>query len=486
MTDVFVPKGIHLLHFQSRFTHGWGLEILCNPNGGPSSKMPDRRKGMKFLSASQRLCQFFTLIFIGVIVSSGVGCTAAEFSQNKSTERGPIESSGQAEPEPSVNPTEPPIVEDESELKPNVIKRIELAVNETKTYLIEGRKGGYFELLGTDDFTNPVSVALLDKKGIDIFDGLDEIFIPTALFPEDGTYRLQISISKYQYEEIPPGKKVAVSFGYKDSFEIPKGSKLNKSKKLGEYDLKIWTATELSTTIFEMRRGRELKAVLIGTSPAAFQIVGDASLWRELSASERRSISRITDKTGDGVPDVILEFFSGGAHCCFSYITFELGKEVKRRPTLDVGHSGVSGTTASDPKRFGLKIYDWNFAYWNTSFAESPAPEVFLVFDSKTGDWRPDFPRMRKPAPSARDLERKAFNARKKMDLEPYTGEDSIRFEDAFWGEMLDLIYAGNETLAWNYFDSVWPKDKPGKAVFRKDFEKKLGESRWLNKSLKK
>ena len=36
------------------------------------------------------------------------------------------------------------------------------------------------------------------------------------------------------------------------------------------------------------------------------------------------------DINGDGIPDLVVEEFSGGAHCCSSYLIFSLGKEFKK------------------------------------------------------------------------------------------------------------------------------------------------------------
>jgi hypothetical protein len=44
---------------------------------------------------------------------------------------------------------------------------------------------------------------------------------------------------------------------------------------------------------------------------------------------------------------------------------------------------------------------------------------------------------------------------------------------------MLDLIYTGNEELAWQFLDLVWPPQKQGKALFIRDFKKKLLESEY-------
>jgi len=48
-----------------------------------------------------------------------------------------------------------------------------------------------------------------------------------------------------------------------------------------------------------------------------------------------------------------------------------------------------------------------------------------------------------------------------------------------FWGPMLDLIYTGHEDLAWQFLDLVWPPQKPGKAIFIRDFKKQLLERQY-------
>ena len=86
---------------------------------------------------------------------------------------------------------------------------------------------------------------------------------------------------------------------------------------------------------------------------------------------------------------------------------------------------------------------------------------------------------MKKAAPSSAVIKQKAAKAKKDIDLTPYTGEENSNFINAFWGEILDLIYSGNETAAWQYFDLVWDKRKPGKEKFKNDFLQKLNESQY-------
>jgi hypothetical protein len=83
---------------------------------------------------------------------------------------------------------------------------------------------------------------------------------------------------------------------------------------------------------------------------------------------------------------------------------------------------------------------------------------------------------MRRPAPPLATLQREARQVRSQLGLKPYRGEDS-GLAVAFWGRMLELLYSGHEPLAWQYFDMVWPARKPGKEIFRADFERQLNQS---------
>ncbi|MFC4427917.1 hypothetical protein [Deinococcus navajonensis] len=86
------------------------------------------------------------------------------------------------------------------------------------------------------------------------------------------------------------------------------------------------------------------------------------------------------DLTGDGVPEVILGQFSGGAHCCFVYSIYSLTTPLRRILYAPTAHSDGFEITQLDgrgPKE--LVTGDWRFAYaYGLSFADSPAlPQVY-------------------------------------------------------------------------------------------------------------
>lgn len=160
-----------------------------------------------------------------------------------------------------------------------------------------------------------------------------------------------------------------------------------------------------------------------------------------------------TDINGDGIPDVIVDYFSGGAHCCSQYAVFSLGKKLKLLDVLYGEHSDFEFKDLDSDGKYEAIGRDWTFAYWNTSFAGSPAPEVILRW--KSGRYR-----------LADDLMRKKYDRDEvmkmaddfKKDILPISEEDgTFHVEPTIWAAMLELIYAGDGELAWEYVDRVWP-----------------------------
>ena len=172
--------------------------------------------------------------------------------------------------------------------------------------------------------------------------------------------------------------------------------------------------------------------------------------------------------TGDGVPGLVISETTGGAHCCYAWRLFRLGPERPEQlgvfdtqnsdvcPLEDVNHDGT-------PE---FRLTDWTFAYWNTSFAESPA---FTVLYRLTGNRYVAAPElMRQPALDDKALSDKA--AAVEMDV-----NDAI--PPALWAGMLDLISTGRASQVAAFLDQAWPKRRKGRARFVKEFTDQLKRS---------
>ena len=88
-----------------------------------------------------------------------------------------------------------------------------------------------------------------------------------------------------------------------------------------------------------------------------------------------------TDITGEGHPDLVVQQYSGGAHCCFHTEIVDLGEQPMR--VLDLPWSNCFGEM-KDLNNDGLPEYvtcDDSFAYYYCSFASSPMVTAVLQYE---------------------------------------------------------------------------------------------------------
>jgi len=159
-------------------------------------------------------------------------------------------------------------------------------------------------------------------------------------------------------------------------------------------------------------------------------------------------------------PLVIATGWSGGAHCCYTLHVLSLAPRV-RHQAIGVDDNDEVGFIAAGDAPPLLQFGDFNFAYWHTSFADSPAPRIILRYDPAARRYAADFPAMHRDAPDAAALKDRAGK----------TGPE-------LWGEMLDLIYTGNAPAARRLLDLAWPSARPGKLRFLACFTRQLRSGR--------
>jgi len=166
----------------------------------------------------------------------------------------------------------------------------------------------------------------------------------------------------------------------------------------------------------------------------------------------------------------------------FSYYVFSIGKEFRFIDKIEARHGGL--VNFKDVNGDGvLKFFghDWTFAYWNTCFAESPAPTIILKY--KEDKYRLDVDLMRKPLPDSEEEKVLAEKLRVDDGWEKKVSwaETDVTPPPEVWRHMLDLIYSGHSDAAWDFLDKVWPKNKSGKEEFLTSFRKQLAKSPYWN-----
>ena len=180
-----------------------------------------------------------------------------------------------------------------------------------------------------------------------------------------------------------------------------------------------------------------------------------------------------TDLTGRGKPNVIVNEWSGGAHCCFIFHVLELGTPVREVAAIRADDSDYAHfEDLNHDGKFEFVVWDFTFAYWHTGFAQSPAPRVVLRFSGTRYKLASDL--MSKAPLSAEELTKKA------AELKNTEWDDGYPPPE-LWGTMLDLIYTGNSEEAWKLVPAVWKPNGVSERQFFIDFCAQLSKSRYFS-----
>lgn len=184
-----------------------------------------------------------------------------------------------------------------------------------------------------------------------------------------------------------------------------------------------------------------------------------------LRATDVRFEQAGKDLNGDKVPDVVVQAFSGGMHCCSQATVLSLGDSLGHLGIIDGADGDITFDDIDNDGVPEVKVGDFRFAYWRDyAFAETQVPDVILAW--RQGQYRPACDLMREDAPSAATLARRA--------RELTSGWTEGDPPASFYGYGVDLIYSGHPDVAWRWLNASWPAGVAGRDEFLGDLREKL------------
>lgn len=194
---------------------------------------------------------------------------------------------------------------------------------------------------------------------------------------------------------------------------------------------------------------------------------GTAFRYEPVYAKDSKALH---DLDGDGTADLLVQSYSGGAHCCYSYTVFSLGGKVKKAAILEARNSPFILEDVDGDGRLEARGTDDTFAYWEASYAQSPKPKVIVRL--KGGRFELARNLMKKPPISGIAMADEVKKYRQIL-------EDEQTFVPAWWGRILEFIYSGQGEQAWRFLDLTWPMRQEKKEEFKQAFQKQLAQSQW-------
>ena len=194
--------------------------------------------------------------------------------------------------------------------------------------------------------------------------------------------------------------------------------------------------------------------------------------WDPSTGTQLPTIGAGDDFNSDGILEVLLTQYSGGAHCCYTVTVVEMSQPARIVAVIDAGNGMTAEKLPSG--EILLNIPDQSFDYWRAPHAGSPFPDVWYRLKNHRLEVAID--KMLAAEPPLDDV---SFGPRAAF-IRTITTTDPRALNADLWSPMLDYLYSGREAECWRFFDACWPDDAPGKEEFKADFLGVLqGSPRW-------
>lgn len=207
----------------------------------------------------------------------------------------------------------------------------------------------------------------------------------------------------------------------------------------GEYTVRTYSAWLCCIGSFEIRKGGQSIYARRG---------GRFWVGRFWGPNENEyTVPLGQDITGDGLPNLVLREYTGGAHCCSYYYVFTIGPEFRFIETIVGGDYDSYLKDLDGDGNWEFVVHDWVILPC-TIWACCCGPDPYVILHYEDGAYHLALDLMRKPAPSAEDLEQWA------QELEPHERNAAL------WDAVLDLIYMGHPELVEPFLEFVWPDEE--------------------------
>jgi len=173
-------------------------------------------------------------------------------------------------------------------------------------------------------------------------------------------------------------------------------------------------------------------------------------------------LSQLTtpDVDGDGHPEIVIEGYSGGAHCCWTYWIFSF-KPTPRLLAKIENDRGIGFRDENGDGRIEIVGLDGSFDYFDgLCHACTVFPSVFLRFEGgRMVDVSPQFVGMydKEIAEYRHRLDAQKLAQFKKI-VDPNLQNVSDDAKAPILGIVLAYLYSGRSTQAWGELRRMWPE----------------------------
>jgi hypothetical protein len=199
-------------------------------------------------------------------------------------------------------------------------------------------------------------------------------------------------------------------------------------------------------------------------------IVKNSSSARTITSDWSVAVLDVSGKdlNGDGIPDLVLETYTGGMHCCWNYWVVALANQPK--VVLHLYNERGADFAQTLQGRPIIETLEGGYDYLRTSHAASFFPAIYLQLDgNKLFDISCDF---------TSEFDKQIRKARAEvMRLDPKNEAPDTAFSDLdedvrynILAIVSSYLYSNRPGKAWRALETFWPKDD--RAALKKELLK--------------
>jgi hypothetical protein len=178
------------------------------------------------------------------------------------------------------------------------------------------------------------------------------------------------------------------------------------------------------------------------------------------------------DITGRGVPDLVVEQWTGSASDGGYFLIFQLSKNFRKLCVLSATPGCYFENMDKCPQPVFVYYDSCPYLFWDgCSHADSPTPTIILKWKNDGFHVAPEFMQTSEIKADVNCSDDSDYHelAESFRNDESWTKESRPPIELISW--VLDSLYHGHVKTAWTMFDKAWPANVPGKEEYRKQLE---------------
>ncbi len=177
--------------------------------------------------------------------------------------------------------------------------------------------------------------------------------------------------------------------------------------------------------------------------------------------------------TGSNSKNLVISYWTGGAHCCFALRIFDIEDGLDEIAFLETGNYMPTFVDLDGDGIFEIHVMDDFLAYQFSSFAASATADVILKYIGGKYVVAPEF--MVKPPTDLNSLQNEIADWRALIQ----ESGDIDQLPYPFMTAVTDLIFSGHRETAERLIDITWPASGPSKNEFLQEYEEALTESKF-------